>query len=155
MVCLTLIEPKQELTERLPRPPPCLVACFRSVETPRFDVTPVSAAPVASGSPVSYQVSGVAESEAFFIGEGDVTLHVRVIGEGDATLHVTVSLQHIVRLTRQQPSWLKIELTDDTGRVARRLFWIVLLPTVTPVRVSGKPGVRRRSVLVCGEGCFE
>eukprot|EP00752_Nemacystus_decipiens_P008841 g7890.t1 len=50
----------------------------KSKESPRFDVTPVpaTAAPVASGSPVSYRVSGVAASEAFFIGEGDVTLHV-------------------------------------------------------------------------------
>lgn len=58
----------------------------KSVESPRFDVhrsgvhprgPKAYPEPVASGSPVSYRISGVAESEAPFINVGDVTLHVQ------------------------------------------------------------------------------
>lgn len=48
-----------------------------SAKSPRIDVTP-SAESAASGSPVSYVIDGVAESEARIIGEGDVTLLVKV-----------------------------------------------------------------------------
>lgn len=79
-------------TSQTPGPTLCRLfpfSCPRSVvESPRFDVRrsgvhPRGDAayipePVASGSPVSYQVSGVAESGAPFIIEGDVTLRVKV-----------------------------------------------------------------------------